>query len=250
LSLEAVVLAAGRGSRLNPLTEIVPKALLRLPGGSLIDHIIRNLMNVDLQDIYIVCGHLGDDISKYVNRHYPRCKIVEQVTEIGTAADGLLAIRDYVKGDFLVVHGDHFFSENPFVGTISRHIPGTITLLVQDAKMCSSFGYCQRCLYDPATSEISYALDRLPQLNSGLIEGVLVDGCMILPKQVFDIISDSRADTENQTLEMRHTLTYIARHQLCRMEGFEISGWWANINDFATFGKTLKRLNEFSQDDL
>jgi NDP-sugar pyrophosphorylase family protein len=86
-----------------------------LPSGSLLlDHHIVRLEALGAVNIFIVIGYLGSDIETYVKGRHPRCRVIHQEGKLGTAADGLLASEKYVHDDFVVVHGDHYFSENPF----------------------------------------------------------------------------------------------------------------------------------------
>lgn len=240
--LESVILTAGRGSRLKPFTEHVPKCLLYFPGGSLIDHHIRHLAGAKVSAIYIVCGYMEEDIAQYVLPRYPGCKIVTQTEEIGTAADGLLTIANLVAGDFLAVHGDHYFSYNLFDDLLADHSMGEITFLVEEPGKHGSIGYDLRCLYHAETKEVCYSLGskttgRSPKWR----EMTLVDGCMVLPAQIFEMICESRgANSANP--DMDHVFAYISDHGLARMKGVVVRNWWANINDPVAVARTLKRL--------
>lgn len=60
----AVILAAGRGSRLGPLTATTPKALLSVGGRPIIVRILDGLARAGITDICIVTGHLGDELER------------------------------------------------------------------------------------------------------------------------------------------------------------------------------------------
>jgi choline kinase len=65
LTLEAVVLAAGEGRRMRPLTEIWPKALLPIDGRPVIATLLRELEFADR--ITVVTGHLGDRLRRFLD---------------------------------------------------------------------------------------------------------------------------------------------------------------------------------------
>ena len=60
--MKALILAAGRGERLRPLTDSVPKPLVKLNGEEMILHHIKKLSSAGFHDIYINIDYLGDKI--------------------------------------------------------------------------------------------------------------------------------------------------------------------------------------------
>ncbi|MBT5868096.1 MAG: NTP transferase domain-containing protein [Nitrospinaceae bacterium] len=65
-SISLVLLAGGLASRLQPLTEKMPKAMLEVAGEPFISHQLRLFKREGLQDIVICAGHLGNQIEEYV----------------------------------------------------------------------------------------------------------------------------------------------------------------------------------------
>ena len=60
--MKAMVLAAGLGKRLRPITDTTPKPLLEVRGKSLIEHHLERLRVAGIQDVVINLHHLGDQI--------------------------------------------------------------------------------------------------------------------------------------------------------------------------------------------
>jgi len=60
--MKGVVLAAGKGLRLRPLTDKSPKALIEVGGKSLLEHSIEKLVSAGIVDICIVVGYLAERI--------------------------------------------------------------------------------------------------------------------------------------------------------------------------------------------
>src|SRR5579862_127277 len=104
-----VILAAGRGSRLGRLTVECPKALVCMPDGEpFIGLLIRQLREAGISAIYVVCGYMASKVVREVEGRYPGCcHFVNQSTAVGTAADGLLAVAEHIKEDFVLMHCDH-----------------------------------------------------------------------------------------------------------------------------------------------
>ena len=67
---KAVILAAGTGNRLKPLTESVPKCLIELSGVPLLDYSIKNLVSNDIKIIRVITGYKHDELKEYLNRRW------------------------------------------------------------------------------------------------------------------------------------------------------------------------------------
>ena len=80
--MNAIILAAGEGKRLNPLTKNTPKGLVSLFGKSLLERQIEIFRTCDITDISIVTGYLGDmikfsDVTYFQNSKYQNTNMVE-----------------------------------------------------------------------------------------------------------------------------------------------------------------------------
>ena len=62
--MKAIVLAAGKGIRMRPLTEKKPKALVELLGKPLIEHVLEALQQAGVEETAIVVGYLGEMIEE------------------------------------------------------------------------------------------------------------------------------------------------------------------------------------------
>jgi len=76
---KVIILAAGIGSRLAPITDIKPKSLVCVGGKSIIEYQIDGYLKAGLreEDIVIVAGYFSDKINEYINFKYPKVKILE-----------------------------------------------------------------------------------------------------------------------------------------------------------------------------
>ena len=64
--MKAMILAAGIGSRLRPLTDETPKALVEGGGAPMIEHVIRHLRSAGVTEIIVNLYHLGDRIVEFL----------------------------------------------------------------------------------------------------------------------------------------------------------------------------------------
>ncbi len=76
MSEMAVLMAAGLGTRMRPLTDVLPKPLVKVNGTPMIETVIRGLQGRGIKDIYIVAGYLKECIFEYASEH-PGLNVVE-----------------------------------------------------------------------------------------------------------------------------------------------------------------------------
>jgi NDP-sugar pyrophosphorylase family protein len=67
--MKAMVFAAGRGTRLQPITDTRPKALVKVAGRSLIEHVLRRLVDAGVTEAIINLHHLGAQIPPFLEKH-------------------------------------------------------------------------------------------------------------------------------------------------------------------------------------
>ncbi|WP_323751566.1 N-acetylmuramate alpha-1-phosphate uridylyltransferase MurU [Marinobacter sp.] len=110
--MKAMILAAGKGERMRPLTLTTPKPLLRAGGKPLIVHHLENLQRAGFQDVVINHAWLGEQIEQHLgsgqqfglNLHYSAEG--EPLETAGGIARALPMLADEDDGWFLVINGD------------------------------------------------------------------------------------------------------------------------------------------------
>lgn len=109
--MQAIILAAGRGIRLRPLTYHVPKPLLRIGGKSLIEYNLDKLPD-EIDEIILVVGYMAEQIINYFGVEYKGrpIKYIRQKKLLGTG-HAVHACKDFVKDRFMVMMGDDLYSE-------------------------------------------------------------------------------------------------------------------------------------------
>lgn len=112
--MKALILAAGYGKRLGELTKDFPKALIKVRGEAILDRSIKKLLNLGISEITVnthfkselVLSHLE---SSFPNHHF---RIFHEPKLMGTAGTLKANVNWLSEDDFLVMHGDNYFSDN------------------------------------------------------------------------------------------------------------------------------------------
>jgi NDP-sugar pyrophosphorylase family protein len=119
--MRAVIMAGGRGSRLAPLTTVLPKPLMPLSDRPILDVLLRQLVRDGVRDIAISVGHLGGIIEAWVRNEadfgVPIGFLYED-TPLGTA--GALRNVPDPDGTFLAMNGD-ILTDLKFADLVRHH---------------------------------------------------------------------------------------------------------------------------------
>jgi choline kinase len=101
---KAIILAAGAGSRLRPLTETLPKCLLEVGGRTLIDRQLEALASCGIDDVVAVVGHCADLVRRLVGTRVRY--LVNRRYEQTNSLYSLCLARDELRGGSLVLNSD------------------------------------------------------------------------------------------------------------------------------------------------
>lgn len=107
--MQAVILAAGIGKRLQPLTNEVPKCLIKVGNFVILGRILDSLEAYGICDIIITTGHFEEKIKGFVAKNYPALSTVYVKNEQYDKTNYIYSLwlaRDHIKGDVILMHGD------------------------------------------------------------------------------------------------------------------------------------------------
>jgi glucose-1-phosphate thymidylyltransferase len=111
--MKAVVLAAGEGTRLRPLTEDKPKALVEVDGRPILGHCFDRLIELDAEELLVVVGYQKQKIIEFYGDTYEGVPITYcHQREPKGLAHALLTVEEHVDGDFMLMLGDNVFDAN------------------------------------------------------------------------------------------------------------------------------------------
>lgn len=145
--MQAVILAAGRGTRMGPLTETMAKPMLPVADRPLVAHVADAAIEAGADELVFTVGYGADSVRDYFGATYAGVPVqyADQLAQLGTA-DALAVAADLLDGDFAVLNGDslyraadleRLFSQVPQVGAYRVDNPGDYGVLVTENDVVS-----------------------------------------------------------------------------------------------------------------
>jgi len=108
--MKAVIIAAGKGKRLSPITSTIPKPMIPIGGKPLLEHSILSLKEVGITEILIIVGYREDIIKNYfedgLNKFNVKIDYISQIEHLGTAHAVGFAKEFVGEDNFLLMYGD------------------------------------------------------------------------------------------------------------------------------------------------
>ncbi len=105
--MQAVILAAGEGTRMRPLTFTKPKVMLPVANKPILQHVIENLAKAEVDEVVLVVGYREETVRRYFGGEFDGIKIkyVRQSKQLGTA-HALLSAEHLLEDRFIMLNGD------------------------------------------------------------------------------------------------------------------------------------------------
>lgn len=142
----AMVLAAGYGKRMRPITATVPKVLVEVGGKSLLDHLLDRLDQAGIEQVAVNVHYLADLVEMHLSRRAsPRVAISdERARLLGTGGGVKKVLPTLGQAPFLILNGDSFWIEGalPNLDRLEQAFdPARMDALLLLAPTAGSIGY-------------------------------------------------------------------------------------------------------------
>src|SRR3989338_1997571 len=108
--MQTVILAGGRGTRLSPITNMIPKPMVTVKDKPFLEYLLLMLKRNSLEKILLCVGYLGEKIEVYFGdgrRLGMEIKYSYEKEPLGTAG-GLKLAENLLEEEFLVLYGDSY----------------------------------------------------------------------------------------------------------------------------------------------
>ena len=242
--MRGVILAAGDGGRLRPLTDSQPKVLLPVQKRPLISYPLRALASQGITEIAIVVGHRARQVTEALENCAARDYSLEFVynpDHEGGNALSLRAARDFVGDDpFILCMGDHII-EPALISMVLAARPAATTLVVDsEASLDSQLNDATRVLVDGD--------NRLVRIGKRLRKWNAVDtGVFRFTPDVFSTVEDLYGQ-RGDSLELNDVMRFLAAHDP-HVDTCDVSGlFWTDVDTIEDYRSAEQQVEQ--RDDL
>ncbi|NLV05260.1 NTP transferase domain-containing protein [Haloarcula rubripromontorii] len=236
--MDGVVLAAGEGTRMRPLTADTPKGLVEVAGQPLLTHCFETLLGVGVDRLVVVVGYRGDDIVAHYGDQYRDTPIayVRQDEQLGLA-HALEQASSTVDGTFVMLNGDNVCRAN--VGdALDRHhsSDASATLLVEDVSRAEARST------GVVTTDGAGRVTGLVEKPADPPSTLVTRGFFAFEPAIGHACALTRP-SERGEYELPDAIDLLlsAGH---RVEAVELEGWCHNVNEPADVDAVERRLGE------
>ena len=232
LPIESVIMAGGRGKRLSPLTDNIPKPMLHLGDKPIIEHNIDKLSSFGINTIYITINYLGDQIKKAFGNGNSKNINIEYINEnkpLGTA--GSLSLIENIKSEYILLMNSDLFTNIDLEKMYNK-------MIVNDADMIiASTDYNIEVPYailenGPENNIISLSEKPSYKYNSNA-------GIYIFKKELINRIP------KNEFFDITDLIVELIKENF-KIINYSISGYWIDIGKFDDFEKAKQLLKHQS----
>ena len=213
--IKAVVLAGGKGERLQPLTTHTPKPLIRIVGKALVDYVLEGLTTLPLEEVIVIVS--DRKVGNYIVGKWSSKLLLTVAYQRKPGIEGaMLAAREYLgKGEsFVLAYGDIVVDKEAYLRTYETYLSkGSDGVIMLSPKIdVESYGIAY-----VSEERISKVEEKpIPQRAKSTLA---VAGIFILPYAIFEYLETDMSFTESlNTLASTRTLTY-----------YMWSKWWVDI---------------------
>ncbi|MCW3129434.1 MAG: sugar phosphate nucleotidyltransferase [Methanophagales archaeon] len=234
MKMQAVILAAGEGKRMRPLTYERPKVMLPIAGKPIIEHLLWEVKEVGINDFVFVVGYHDETIRDYFGkgeRGDVTIQYVTQKTQLGTA-DALRRTEGLVEDKFLMLNGDTIVSAEDIRKVITDDT--NISLGVIEVRNPEDYG-----VVETEGKKITKIHEKMKEPPSNLINA----GVYLLNESIFKALSKTDKSKRGE-IELTDSL------QLLIASGEDI--FWREIEHWVdvSYPWDLLAANEFLIDKI
>lgn len=224
-----VIMAGGKGKRLDPITRVLPKPLVPLKGKTAIENIIDSFTKFGSKKFFLMLNFKSDLIKAYIN-NIPRIKkkisYVNELKPLGTVG-GLEKLKGKVTKNFLVSNCDVVF-EFDFKNLIQSHIKNKsdLTLVTSNQTSLIPYGVCKI-----NSNKELLKIEEKPKYNHLITTGLYVFNSNIL-----------RFIPKNKYMDMNNFIEILKKNKL-KIGTFKIGQkQWYDIGQLHEYKKRLETL--------
>jgi len=225
--MKAMVLAAGQGTRLRPLTDNLPKALVPVAGRPMIDYALLLLRHYGIRDVIINLHHFGEQIERHLGdgKDFGLKIIYSNEPELLDTGGGLLKAKPFLDdGTFIVINTDALIDLN-LADLIAFHknVNAAATLVLRPDENADRYGSMD---IDERDKICRFLNTKAPNPPSGPTRKLMFTGVQILEPSVFSFMDNDVEPRKFGTTKQTYPRMLAAGEALY---GFHFEGFWQDL---------------------
>lgn len=232
--ITGILLAAGEGTRMRPLTHFCPKPLLPFLGRPILSHILEKIRGLRLSGTGINAHHLRPALEAWVRAHAPELVLSVEDELLGSGGGARAIAAKLPRTDHYLYHNGDILSDAGLDAMIAQHraTDADVTMLVVGPEAADG-----SLRYSPSTQRVT----RLPA-HSGFVarpqdddQAVSFGGIMLFKRAILDALPPTPAPCI-----LRDAVT-PALHAGARVMGFPHGGRWSDLGTHARWLDGLRQ---------
>ncbi|MBW9065449.1 nucleotidyltransferase family protein [Rhizobium herbae] len=234
----AMVLAAGLGTRLRPITNTIPKPLVRIAGKPMIDYVLDAIEGAGVETAAVNVHHLADQMEAHLKgRCRPRIVISDERASLMNSGGGLAkGLKLLPDGPVLVMNADLFWvGEKPGVPSNLQRLASFFDAQTMDMALL--------CVRNEDTTGHNGKLDfslgpqgRLCRYREGMENPVVYAGAMALHSRLF-------ADAPEEPFNLN--IYFDRAVERGRLFGIVLEGHWLTVGTPEAIGEAEEAIRRF-----
>lgn len=224
--MKAMVLAAGQGTRLRPLTVKIPKALVPVAGRPMIEYSLLLLRHYEIRDIIINLHHLGEQIETYLgNGAKMGLRITYSIEpELLDTGGGLLKAKPFLgNGTFIVINTDVLIDLSlADLLAFHREKAAVATLVLRPDPQADRYGSMD---IDASGRICRFLQSAAPMRPSSPLTKLMFTGVQVLEPKIFAYMEPTTT-TRFSTTKDTYPRILTEGEPFC---GFRFDGFWQDL---------------------
>ncbi|MCM1309782.1 MAG: nucleotidyltransferase family protein [Bacteroides sp.] len=226
--MKAMVFAAGEGTRLRPLTETVPKALVEVAGEPMLGRVLRSLRDAGVRHTVVNVCYLGQQVIDFLHSRDwgMRIDIADERARLLDTGGGLLAARRFLQGNEpILLHNADIITD---LDLRRLNLRDDATLLVADRESS------RKLVFRPGSMQLTGWVNETNGQTKGNAAGErrAFQGIHVVSPSIFFALQDYAQQIGSDIFSL--TPFYVAKADRLRIYGSELLGYrWHDIGTLA-----------------
>lgn len=209
---KAVIPAGGLGTRMHPITRVLPKPMIPIGTTPVLDYVINEALASGIEEIGIIVGHKGNVIRDYYQGD-SRLTFIEQPTPLGLG-DAIHTAKEFVgNDDFAILFGDMIIeSDTPCLAQLMEiYEKDQTSVLALEERSLAIIQQYNAVFYEPITPQL-VSVQKLIEKPKKSASSLTSIGRMIVPSSLFTYLEQTPPGI-NGEIQLTDALDRLAKNE-------------------------------------